>query len=452
MMPLPAPSKGNTKRGIDLLRPFVNLRSLKNKDPSRDDPEFVLLVAWLVATLRDRGPYPQMVVLGEEGTAKTSLVKVVTRLTDPPKIEERRLPREDRDLFIAANNGHVMAFGNVSHLPDWLQNSLCTLSTGGGFATRALFTDEDEVLFNAKRPVILNGVKFAPKAELANRMIFFKLPPIPDKTRRLEEEFWPDFETKRPAILGALLDLVAYGLRELPNTVKDNYPRMADFAQWATACEGLAWDTGVFAKAYARNRRQATIDVIDDDPIADAIRSLVSEKVPEWEGTTKSLLDVLTRKVGERQANSKEWPSEPRALTDRLAKAQATLRRVGIEIVYQGNTNRGRRLIITYTPALTKAVNDTHDTHDRHSSLSSKPVDSDGRREVRGEGRAKREGREGREGRFPTLGGKGKTKRKHEEVRSSRKPKTWDEHQEDWEQTEKALDDQADISKRKRRF
>jgi hypothetical protein len=29
------------------------------------------------------------------------------------------LPREERDLFIAANNGHVLAFDNVSGLRDW---------------------------------------------------------------------------------------------------------------------------------------------------------------------------------------------------------------------------------------------------------------------------------------------------------------------------------------------
>jgi hypothetical protein len=68
-------------------------------------------------------------------------------------------PREDRDLFIAASNGHVLAFDNVSGLPGWISDTLCRLATGGGFAVRQLYTDQDEVLFDAARPVILNGIE-----------------------------------------------------------------------------------------------------------------------------------------------------------------------------------------------------------------------------------------------------------------------------------------------------
>jgi hypothetical protein len=32
------------------------------------------------------------------------------------------------------------------------------MATGGGFATRALYKDHEEQLFDAKRPVIINGV------------------------------------------------------------------------------------------------------------------------------------------------------------------------------------------------------------------------------------------------------------------------------------------------------
>jgi hypothetical protein len=69
------------------------------------------------------------------------------------------LPREDGDLFIAASNGHVLAFDNVSGLPGWISDALCRLATGGGFAVRQLYTDHDEVLFDAARSVILNGIE-----------------------------------------------------------------------------------------------------------------------------------------------------------------------------------------------------------------------------------------------------------------------------------------------------
>jgi hypothetical protein len=53
----------------------------------------------------------------------------------------------------------VLAFDNVSGLPGWISDTLCRLSTGDGFAVRQLYTDHDEVLFEATRPIFLNGIR-----------------------------------------------------------------------------------------------------------------------------------------------------------------------------------------------------------------------------------------------------------------------------------------------------
>jgi hypothetical protein len=58
-----------------------------------------------------------------------------------------------------------------------------------------------------------------------------------------------EFEPARPRILGALLDALAEGLRELPRVRLVRLPRMADFALWATACETALWPAGSFARA-----------------------------------------------------------------------------------------------------------------------------------------------------------------------------------------------------------
>jgi hypothetical protein len=44
----------------------------------------------------------------------------------------------ERDLFIAASNGHLLAFDNLSDLPPWMSDSLCRLASGGSFAVRQL--------------------------------------------------------------------------------------------------------------------------------------------------------------------------------------------------------------------------------------------------------------------------------------------------------------------------
>jgi hypothetical protein len=219
MQPLPMPVPGGS---VETLRSFLNVQS---------DSDFVLVVVWALACLRDRGPYPIIVLSGEQGSAKSTFSAILRALLDPNTAPLRALPREDRDLFIAASNGHVLAFDNVSGLPAWISDTLCRLATGGGFAVRQLYTDQDEVLFDAARPVILNGIEdMVTRPDLADRAVFLTLEPIPEDRRRSEVELWSAFEAERPRILGVLLDAVVEGLKRLPATHLPKLPRMADFA------------------------------------------------------------------------------------------------------------------------------------------------------------------------------------------------------------------------------
>src|SRR5213078_4081558 len=130
---------------------------------------------------------------------------------------------------------HVLAFDNVSGLLAWISDTLCRLSTGGGFAVPHLYSDQDGVVFDAARPVILNGIEdIVTRPDLASRAVFLTLEPILEEHRRPEAELWAAFETERPRILGVLLDAVVEGLKRLPETRLEKLPRMADFALWAT--------------------------------------------------------------------------------------------------------------------------------------------------------------------------------------------------------------------------
>jgi hypothetical protein len=206
MQPLPIPVSGGS---VEKLSFFLNVKT---------DAHFELGVSWLLATFRDRGPYPVLVLSGEQGSAKSTFAKLFRALIDPNTAPLRALSREDRELFIAANNGHVLAFDNVSGLRDWISDTLCRLATGGGFAVRQLYTDQDEVLFDAARPVILNGIEdIVARPDLADRALFLTLEPISEDRRRPEAELWAALEIERPRILGALLDAVETSARDTPS-------------------------------------------------------------------------------------------------------------------------------------------------------------------------------------------------------------------------------------------
>ena len=333
MLPLPMPVPGGS---IETLRAFLNVQS---------DTDFVLVVAWALAVLRNRGPYPVIVLSGEQGSAKSTFSAILRALLDPNTAPLRALPREDRDLFIAASNGHVLAFDNVSGLPAWISDTLCRLATGGGFAVRQLYTDQDEVLFDAARPVILNGIEdIVTRPDLADRSVLLTLEPIPEERRRPEAELWAAFNAECPRILGVLLDAVVEGLRRLPETRLERLPRMADFALWATACETAIWPAGTFWAAYCGNRDDAVDGVIDADPVAAAVRAIMLTRTM-WTGTASDLLGALAEATGERIAKSKTWPDSPRALAGRLRRAATFLRKIGIEIAFEREGRERTRTI-----------------------------------------------------------------------------------------------------------
>jgi hypothetical protein len=341
MLPLPAPARGGS---IETLASFCNI-------PSRSD--FVLVVSWLLAALRHGGPYPILALSGEQGAAKTVLSKMLRALIDPNVAPVRSAPREERDLFIAANNGHLLAFDNLSDLPAWTSDALCRLASGGSFAVRRLYTDQDETLFQAARPVILNGIEdVITRPDLADRTIFVALPHIPEHRRRSEKELWHDFEKRRPQVLGALLDTASHGLRTLPNIRLEQLPRMADFAYWASACETVICSGGGFLQAYRANRRTAIEDVVEADPVAARIRELMAKRAL-WAGSAS---DLLRMGATEPLSAGLGWPKSPRALAGCLRRAQTPLRALGIEMTFARAGHAGTRTITLRAPKPTRTV------------------------------------------------------------------------------------------------
>jgi len=337
-LPVPVPG-GNLER----LREgrYINVK---------DDASWRLLIGFLLATVAPAGPYPVLLLTGEQGSAKSTAARVIRSLVDPSESPLRAEPREVRDLLIAARNGWVVALDNLSGMQNWLSDALCRLATGGGFATRALYTDQEEVILDAQRPTIITGITdVAVRGDLLDRAITVELPRIPDHERRLERDLWAAFEQDRPALLGALLDAVVGALARRDQVHLPRPPRMADFATWVTAAEpALGWEAGAFLDAYAVNREQAHELALDGSALASAIRELLPESGGTWQGTSSELLDTLVQRVGrdetDRLLKRKAWPASPRGLAGDLRRLAPNLRAVGIEVTFE---REARRRLIT---------------------------------------------------------------------------------------------------------
>ena len=331
--PLPEPVGGDAREGLSALLSFLNM----------SEGDFMLCVAWLLASLRDTGPYPLLVLTGENGSAKSTMARLLRSLVDPARPPTTGMPSNERDAAIAARHRHVLAYDNLSGLPTWLSDTLCRLSTGEGFVTRALHTDYEEVVIEASRPVILTGIENpSVRGDLADRSIIIRLLRIEDAARRTESELMATFEKVRPLILGALLSGLSEGLRKEGNVRLERLPRMADFCKWAVACEGAYWPPGTFMAAYDDAQASATEDVLEDSPIGPALRQLL-EEAGIFEGTATELLNSL----GVHQKDKKTprtWPSTGAVMGKQLTRLAPSLRSLGytaeLKRTNQGNSWR----------------------------------------------------------------------------------------------------------------
>ncbi len=331
MLPLVAPEAGG---GIDDLRQFLNVK---------DEADFVLLVAWLLACLRPHGPFPILSVSGEQGSAKSTLQRLLRSLIDPNSAPLRTAPREPRDLMISAMNSWFLAYDNLSAIPAWLSDAICRLSTGGGFATRELYTDREEVIFDSKRPVMFNGITdLAIRSDLLDRSLVITLGAISEEDRKDERRLWQSFDAARPRILGALLDAVVAGLANVNSVRMERLPRMADFALWAVACErGLGWQEGTFMDAYTTNRVSSHDTAIEASLVGSLVQSFMANR-QSWEGTSTELLTEFEQIANESLRRRRDWPSSPRKVSGDLRRVAPNLRAGGINVSFYKS---GKRLI-----------------------------------------------------------------------------------------------------------
>jgi hypothetical protein len=329
MLPLPKPERGGD---INDLAPFINL--------SDEVAGWRLLVSWIVGAFHPTGPYPVLIFHGEQGTAKSTACKVIRALIDPSTTPLRTEPRENRDLMIAATNGWVIALDNVSHLPPWMSDSICRLATGGGFGTRQLYENRDEILFNATRPVLMNGIEeIAVRGDLLDRSILLYLEPIQSNERKPERKFWQEFTMAHPRLLGVLLDAVVVALRDVDLIELPELPRMADFMLWsAAAAPQLGWEAKDFVDAYNGNRDSANDLSLEASLIAGYVKwqAAIGRTMERgcYTGTAKELLDSFNFKASDREKRQNAWPKNERSLSNQLRRIAPNLRAVGIDIEF----------------------------------------------------------------------------------------------------------------------
>lgn len=357
MQPLPIPQQG---KNLSEFAKFFNV-------PPKDE---VLLLAWLTFSAGCVDvPYPLLVLTGEQGSGKTSISTIVQDLIDPNAVKLLMEPHSQKDLAIAAGRARLLVYDNLSKLTTKMSDTLCRISTGGGFRTRTLYTTADETCFQFKLPCLINGIEeLASRADLLDRSILITLKYLenPDHT------FETRFEATKPEMFGAMLDTIVAGRRAIDSVVIPTQrqcgyrpPRMIAFARWGVAIESsLGFPPGTFLAAYYANIEEAKGMVIDNSSVALLIPHFLHEARPTWEGPAGKLLHDLREfialsgtKLGPPSEfiellKHPEFPKTANKLSGELRRLQPALRKLGISFEVLKPTNRGRSLRLTRMPSV----------------------------------------------------------------------------------------------------
>ncbi len=327
MTALPDPKTGG--KLIDLLK-YINIKP--------DD--LPLIYGWMFCALADVKPYPVLILQGEQGTGKSTTSKLIRSLVDPNSVPLRSPPKDTRDLLVSAANTHIVCMDNLSGINAEMSDCLCRLSTGGGHDVRALFTDNEQYLIELQKPIIVNGIDdVASRPDLSERAFIINLPEIKADNRQSEGDFWNKFRTDKRFILGCLLDALASGLKHHKTLVLNEKPRMADVAQWVSACEVEIGFKGEFMDAHKDNQRHAIELGIEASPIGDAIMTLMNDR-QKWIGKPTELYNTLADISGLRVSSSKAFPASTKGMGNIIKRLSPSFRKLGIEITKLDNNGR----------------------------------------------------------------------------------------------------------------
>ena len=321
----------------DFDAPPSEFPTLLRKYIASDDDTLMLLTAWLLGCLRPEGPYPVLTISGEQGSGKSTVLRLMRRIIDPHALDMRTPPEDQRDLQAMVRNSFILAFDNVSYISNKMSDALCVISTGtGAQGGRALYTNAEESAVRVCRPVAMNGIPdVVERGDLVDRSIHVHLPRIDPRLRRDDSEYWDNFHIDHPRLLGSLMNAALKAVQNYGNVVLAEKPRMSAFAVWAVAAEeALGWVPGRLMEVYKNNRSAAESQMLEFNGMASAlIRMMAKQK--EFSGTYSDLIGQLEMNIGPRE----RLPQTSHSFAAELKRIRPALERQGLRIFNAGRSS-----------------------------------------------------------------------------------------------------------------
>jgi hypothetical protein len=287
---------------------------------------------------------------GEKGGAKTSLCIMQKRLVDPDASETLTIPRDKNEFVQQLYHNYMPVYDNIKTVPYWFSDEICRAVTGAGNTKRALYTDDDDIVYNYKSCVVVNAiVNPLTEPDALDRCILVELARLKNEDRKEWSEIERQFEQMRPQLLGYIFDTLSKALAVKPELHLNNLPRMADSAVWGEAISRAMGNTeGKFLEAYYRNIGRQNVEAIESNPLAQAVIKFADDRLTAdfnymYENTVGGFFDDLVACADQNKIDStnKKFPKAPNALSRRLKPILSNLREgydieIAIDTITQG--------------------------------------------------------------------------------------------------------------------
>lgn len=297
---LPAPLRGGS---LESLRALLNVTN----------ETWPILLGWMVAALIPDMPHPILMLGGQQGTGKTTAARYACGVIDPSSVPVQSQPNNHEAWAMSVANCWATVIDNVSSVAPWWSDALCKVVTGDGWVRRTLYTDGDVSVLSFRRVIALTSIDAgALRGDLGERLVLVDLEPIEPSKRKTERELDAAYNAAKPAILGALLDLLVSVLCKVDSIRLPALPRMADFARVLAAVDATLGTDSL--ALYADQGKRIAGEVLDADPVGDAIARFARD-CGEWSGTAGALLKAIKPDDAGR-----EWPKNPRGLAGALKR------------------------------------------------------------------------------------------------------------------------------------
>jgi hypothetical protein len=355
--------------------------------PARSEDDTVLLGVTTLADLVPGSPRPAISIGGAQGSGKSTTAKMIKRTVDPSKAKSIRRIADFRELQLQLEQNWLLNIDNVTNLPTEISDALAAAITGDSDLRRVLYTDQDLLLLDYMRPMVLNGITHAAqRPDLLDRTVLITLERIPEDLRREEEELWPEFAAALPTILGGAFDILSKAMAIRPSLKLSARPRMADYGTWGYAiAEAAGWGGSVFLAAYQRNIQRQHEEAVAASVVVQVLLAFMDNQ-DQWQGPASSLkpkLDAVAELQGVDVKDRRSgWPQDAARLSKELRRLAETLAASGVVVSFPARGSkrsiRLRMLVKTTVGTVGTVGTDTEDTDGEAAGADGREANTDG--------------------------------------------------------------------------